>query len=89
MGQRGAASRVHAHDEQRDEDHSQAGEEEQAAPRPFVGQGGQDLGGDGAGGSEVQILLKDFSDCSVASLISKTTNPLDLAESSIHHIQKK
>lgn len=59
VGQRGAASRVHAHDEQRDEDHSQAGEEEQAAPRPFVGQGGQDLGGGGARESEVQTLLKD------------------------------
>lgn len=43
MGQRGRAGRVHAHDKQRDEDHPQAGEEEQAAPGPVVRERCQDL----------------------------------------------
>jgi len=38
MGQGGRAGRVHAHDKQRDEDHPQAGEEEQAASGPVVWQ---------------------------------------------------
>ena len=43
VGQDGSAGRVHAHDEQRDEDHPEAGEEEQAASGPIVRQRGQDL----------------------------------------------
>lgn len=43
MGQGGRAGRVHTHDKQRDEDHPQAGEEEQAASRPVVRQRCQDL----------------------------------------------
>lgn len=43
MGQGGGAGRVHAHDEQRDEDDPQAGEEEQAASGPVVRQRSQDL----------------------------------------------
>lgn len=43
MGQGGRAGRVHAHDKQRDEDHPQAGEEEQAASSPVVRQCCQDL----------------------------------------------
>lgn len=43
MGQHGRAGRVHAHDEQGDEDHPEAGEEEQAASGPVVRQSRQDL----------------------------------------------
>lgn len=43
MGQGGCVRRVHTHDEQRDENHPQAGEEEQAASRPVVRQRCQDL----------------------------------------------
>lgn len=51
MGQSGGAGGVHAHNEQRDEDHPQAGKEEQAASGPLIGQSSQDLRGDRAGGS--------------------------------------
>lgn len=43
MGQGWRTGRVHTHDKQRDEDHPQAGEEEQAASRPVVRQCCQDL----------------------------------------------
>lgn len=43
VGQRGRAGWVHAHDKQRDEDHPEAGEEEQAASGPVVRQRCQDL----------------------------------------------
>lgn len=45
VGQGGCLGGVHAHDKQGDEDHPEAGEEEQASPRPVVGQRSQDLGG--------------------------------------------
>lgn len=43
VGQDGCAARVHAHDEERDEDHSKAGEEEQTASGPVVWERCQDL----------------------------------------------
>lgn len=46
MGEGGGVGRVHAHDEEGDEDHPEAGEEEQASPGPVVGQRRQDLGGE-------------------------------------------
>lgn len=46
VGQGGCIGGVHAHDEQRDEDHPEAGEEEQASPRPVVRQRSQDLRGE-------------------------------------------
>lgn len=51
MGQHGRAGRVHTHDKQRDEDHPEAGEEEQAASGPVVWQRCQDLRTEGGGGS--------------------------------------
>lgn len=53
MGQRGRAGRVDTHDEQRDEDHPEAGEEEQAASGPVVRQCRQDLR---TGGGSVTLL---------------------------------
>lgn len=46
MGKGGGVGGVHTHDEQGDEDHPEAGEEEQASPGPVVGQRSQDLGGE-------------------------------------------
>lgn len=43
MGQGGCIGWIHTHDEQRDEDHPQAREEEQAASRPVIWQCRQDL----------------------------------------------
>lgn len=57
MGQSGGAGGVHAHNEEGDEDHPQAGEEEQAASGPLIGQSGQDLWGDGAGGSALSLYF--------------------------------
>lgn len=60
VGQSGGAGGVHAHHEQRDEHHPQAGEKEQAAPGPLIGQSSQDLQGDRAGGSMrlyVKVLI--------------------------------
>lgn len=49
VGEGGGVGGVHAHDEQRDEDHPEAGEEEQASPRPVVRQRSQDLPGEKTG----------------------------------------
>lgn len=46
MGEGGGFGGVDTHDEEGDEDHPEAGEEEQAAPGPVVGQRSQDLGGE-------------------------------------------
>lgn len=43
VGQDGGVCRVHTHNKQRDEDHPQAGEEEQAASRPVIRHCSQDL----------------------------------------------
>lgn len=58
MGQRGRAGWIHAHDKEWDEDHPQAGEEEQAASRPVVRQRCQNLELSREGGRIEKIMNK-------------------------------
>lgn len=51
--QGGRLGRIHAHDEEGDEDHPEAGEEEQAASGPVVRQRCQDLKTAGVGGKNI------------------------------------
>lgn len=43
MPEDGLPRRVHAHDEERDEDHAQAGEKQKAATLPVIGKSSQYL----------------------------------------------
>ena len=61
MAEGGTLNGVYTHDEEGDEDHTQAGEKQKAASVPFVGKSCQDLPGE-----KIQVTGCYHSGCGVA-----------------------